>query len=229
MTTPLEGEALSRGPSLAEQAYETLKQQIIDGSIVANTVISENVLSRQLAISRSPLREAIRRLQDEKLLDPSGPRGVRVPSITAKFVRDLYNLRRALDVEAARLVEFPDEQTLLKARGRFDDVTAALSEGDTKPFTDADFEFHDLYIRACGNDLLIEHIERLRGPVQRVHAFAKPLFSHVKTSAEEHLDVLNALESKNRRKLCATVEAHIAGVAERLTKYIEEREVNHSA
>lgn len=222
MVASLQSQGLSRGPSLADQAYEALKRQIIEGVIAGNAVVSENELSRQLAISRSPLREAIRKLQDEMLLEESGPRGIRVPPISTKFVRDLYNLRRALEVEAARLADFPDSETMRRAWQRHDEVRVALCAGDSSLFTARDFEFHDLYIRACGNDLLITHIERLRGPVARVHAFANPLVDHIEVSASEHEKILRALDSKSRSELCRAVEAHVDGVAKRLAQYIAE-------
>lgn len=225
MAIPISDGAIRRGPSLAEQAYDTLARMIISGSIAPGAVLSENDLARQLAISRSPLREAIRRLQDERMLDESGPRGFSVPPITTEFVTDLYQVRRALEGEAARLARGIPASELRRARQQMREIAIELDKGNGSPFTESDFDFHNLFIGHSGNPMLVQLIQRLRGPIQRVRVFANPLIDHIHDSFHEHEVMLSAMEDGDSHALQVSTLAHIDGIASRLLQHIDKVEV----
>lgn len=213
--------ALQRGPSLAEQAYNAIQDLIIAGVITPKTVLSENDLARQLSVSRSPLREAIRRLQDEGMLNDSGPRGFTVPAITSQFVAQLYQVRRALEAEAAFLARDIPKPEISRVRALMETVRMELANGTPHSFSEADFAFHNLYIERCGNPMLIHLIERLRGPLARVRAFASPLHEHLRKSIEEHLAALEAMETGKPEDVRDAVVRHIDGIAARLHNHLK--------
>ena len=214
-------EPVQRGPSLAEQAYTAIQDLIISGAITPETTLSENDLSRQLSISRSPLREAIRRLQDEGMLNQSGPRGFTVPPITTDFVSNLYEVRRALEGEAARLARNIPPEAVTDARMLMLRVLDDLEDGKSDRFSEADFAFHNLYIQHCGNPMLIHLIDRLQGPLARVRVFANPLHQHLRESVREHLVVLDEIELADPERLQQAVVAHIDGISSRLLHHIK--------
>ncbi|QZY50787.1 GntR family transcriptional regulator [Leucobacter tenebrionis] len=213
--------ALQRGPSLAEQAYAAIQELIISGAITSETVLSENDLSRQLSISRSPLREAIRRLQDEGMLNESGPRGFSVPPITTRFVAQLYQVRRALEGEAALLARDIPSEEMNAVREMMERVLVDLSEGRSHSFADADAAFHNLYIHRCGNPMLLHLIARLQGPLARVRVFANPLHEHLRASVQEHLAALDAMATGKPELVQQAVVAHIDGISARLLSHLE--------
>lgn len=212
--------ALQRGPSLAEQAYFAIQDLIISGAITPETVLSENDLSRQLSISRSPLREAIRRLQDEGMLNQSGPRGFTVPPITSEFVTNLYQVRRALEGEAAGLAHDIPQSEVTRVRSLMEQLSRDLEAGRPHNFSEVDAEFHNLYIGRCGNPMLLHLIERLHGPLSRVRVFASPLHQHLQASVQEHFHALDAMETRDPDLLRSAVVDHIDGIANRLLRHI---------
>lgn len=205
-----------RSPSLAEQAYATLKRWILSGQLDAETVMSENDLARRLSISRSPLREAIRKLQDEGLLAASGPKGFGIPPISLDLIDQVYGVRLALESEAAAHATPIPQDELAKMRQFMEEVRPEVMAGDAQRFTDVDFEFHDLFVRNCGNPLLISYIERLRGNIQRILVYSGQLEEHSVRSFEEHMDILEAMEAQDPARIEKTVRQHITGVRDRL-------------
>ncbi|GEL22227.1 GntR family transcriptional regulator [Pseudonocardia sulfidoxydans NBRC 16205] len=217
----MSGRAPRKAPSLADQAYEALKQWVVDGDLPAGVPLSENDLARRFAISRSPLREAVRRLQDEGLLEPSGPRGFSVPPLSVELVRDVYGVRRALETAAAETaVSIPPEE-IVRMRARLDDQVARARQGDFAPFNNNDFAFHDLFVAHCGNRLLINSLDRLRGNLKRIITYAGQFEAHTLESCEEHLAIMGAMESGDTAELRHTVDVHIRGVTERLVATFE--------
>ena len=223
MEEALSSVTLERGRTLAEQTCVQLRDMIVSGAIPANTMLSEYDLARRLAISRSPLREAVQQLKEEGLLESSGSRGLKVPPIDRQFVKNLYEVRHALEVKAASLAPIPlDEKVLAEASEKMRLVRTALDSGDGGPFTAGDFDFHDLYIDRCGNPLLQKQIERIRINIRRVQIFANPLTAHIEASYDEHEQILRALEQGDREQLVLRVGEHINGVSERIMPYIDE-------
>jgi len=207
---------------LAEQTYESLKTWIVRGDLEPGAALSENDLSRRFAISRSPLREAIRRLQDEGLLEASGPRGFSVPPLTVDYVRQVYGVRAALEVAAASSAPPLPAADIKLWDSKLEDISQALSNGDLGPFNESDFEFHDLFITRCGNPLLIRQTHRLHAHVQRILNYAGKFAAHTQTSFEEHLAIFEALRSGDHKAIASSVAEHIENVSTRLVNQLDE-------
>ncbi|WP_326836405.1 GntR family transcriptional regulator [Amycolatopsis rhabdoformis] len=213
--------APKRAPSLADQAYATLKGWVVSGELEPGAVLSENDLARRFSISRSPLREAIRRLQDEGLLDISGPRGFTVPALSVEFVRQVYTVRRALEVAAAQTATGIPPEDLAAMHVRMDRIGEAIGKGDLAPFNVADFEFHDLFVLNCGNPLLVNHIHRLRGHIQRTINWAGQFHEHTELAYKEHLAILEAMEAGDPHATGEAVDTHIRNVMDRLVDKLD--------
>jgi GntR family transcriptional regulator, rspAB operon transcriptional repressor len=213
-------DAPRRGASLAEQAHQTLRNWVITGALEPGVVLSENDLARRFSISRAPLREAVRRLQEEGLLNASGPRGFTVPPLSVDMVRQVYGVRHALEVAAASTASGIEAGDVAKMRARMQDARVAMEHGDLARFTHSDFEFHDMFILRCGNPMLISHIARIRGHVERIINFAGTLDAHNERSLEEHLVILDAMETGRSDPLSDAVSDHIRGVTDRLVEQL---------
>jgi DNA-binding FadR family transcriptional regulator len=98
----------------------------------------------------------------------------------------------------------------------------ALRQGDAGPFNETDFEFHDLWVLNCGNPLLITHLLRLRGHIQRIINFAGQFQNHTELALAEHYVILDAMEAGDNVALRRAVDVHISSVTERLIEKLEQ-------
>jgi DNA-binding GntR family transcriptional regulator len=178
-------------------------------------------LARRFSISRSPLREAIRRLQDEGLLEPSGPRGFSVPALNVDLVRDVYGVRRALETAAAETAHNIPRRDIVAMRARLSGLVEDVRRGELAPFNESDFDFHDLFVANCGNRLLISHLHRLRGNIKRIMNYAGQFQAHTEASCEEHLVIMSAVEAGDTAELRQAVDLHVRGVTERLIRTLQ--------
>ena len=141
---------LTKNPNLTEQAYQSVKQQLLNGSFPEGSKLTEEYLSSALGISKSPVREALMRLESEGLINIEARRGAYVRKFSAKEVRDLYDVRTLLEVHAvstARITpQLLEEMAASIARTR-----ANLEAGDKLSHIEEDIHFHGLISRSTGN------------------------------------------------------------------------------
>lgn len=212
---------IERGQSLSEKTYERVKNLIISCDLAPNQEINEFELAKRLGISRSPLREALRQLAEENLVEPVG-RGMRVTAVTPGNVAELYQFRMVLESFAARsAVGRISWSEIESAQADLESTLEPLRNGDARPFNDLDFQFHDLYVRNCGNSLIIDRLGRLRDQLRRI-------WQHVGISAEdtllsydEHLEILEATRRGDREQLQTAVERHITNVGNRMATTVK--------
>jgi DNA-binding GntR family transcriptional regulator len=154
------------------------------------------------------------------LLNVSGPRGFTVPPLTIDMVKQVYGVRLALEVSAASTATGITRDEVDSMRIRMSSAHGAMERGDLAAFSESDFDFHDLFIQHCGNPMLIDHIARIRGHVQRIMNFAGTLTMHSEKSLEEHLAILDAMETGRPKPLRDAVDRHIRGVTSRLVEQL---------
>ncbi|WP_419898848.1 GntR family transcriptional regulator [Roseomonas sp. USHLN139] len=144
--------------ALAQSLFQRLSEAIIQGEIPLGAKLSEPVLARQFGVSRAPLREALNRLQERRLVQRAPRLGARVVSLSAATFREIYGVREALEGFAARAAAMAMSSTDLdRLRAILGAQEEALSRGgDDAPnaLGGEDRDFHALIARAAGNALL---------------------------------------------------------------------------
>ncbi|WP_159014752.1 GntR family transcriptional regulator [Acidisoma sp. S159] len=213
---------ITRSATVSTQTYLRIKQMIISCELAPGTGVNEIDISRRLGISRSPLREAFRRLEEEAFMETSGGRALRVANITPRGVSELYDVRCALEAFAAGRAEDIDPRLIQMVEAKLKLIAKDLARGKVQSFNDADFEFHDLYVRRYGNATLAAQLVGLRDHLVRIWHFAGSHLDHTKLSYEEHLDILAAIRSGKASRLQAEVTRHILAVGKRVTGFVEE-------
>lgn len=209
-------EQIDRGQSLSEKTYARLKELIISCDLRPGQPVNEIDLARRLGISRSPLREALRQLREEGLVETSG-RGIRVAPVTRRSVAELYELRLALESFAARKAAGRiTPQEIDVAQSDLERTAQPLANGDVWPFTNLDFQFHDLYVRNCGNSLLIDRIGRLRDHLRRIWNHVGIRVEDTRLAYREHEEILAAMRSGDPFRLPGAVERHVGNVGGRV-------------
>ncbi|MDA3628231.1 GntR family transcriptional regulator [Saccharopolyspora oryzae] len=150
---------------LREQVRQELQARIASGRLLPGDRIFEQDLAVELGISRVPVREAIRMLQSEGFVDvPPGRRGVFVRGLDRQQAKELFEVREALEVYAARLAaeraEPGDVEVMAELAQR---SRAALESGDIDQMSNANEAFHEKLVDLSGNDLLASMLEPLHG------------------------------------------------------------------
>src|SRR3954468_11933590 len=150
--------AAADGP-LAEAIFRSLLARIHDGRLAAGAVLNEAALAEEYGVSRGPVREAIRRLQGFQLVTREPYQRARVVELTPDFVRQLFEVRMALEGMACNLAaqRMTDEELrsigaeLEASRSRA--ITSSAASGTTAE--EKAFDFHERVVRGCGNERIV--------------------------------------------------------------------------
>ena len=152
-------------PSLVEVATRRLREEILSGALPPGQRLVEEQIVARFSISRPPLREALRVLAQQGLVEHLPRRGARVTELTATDVEQLFGIRLALELHAVRtsfpLDPAPDDARLAALQGRLDQMRAAERDGDELAKDDAHRAFHAEVVALAGNrqlDLALEPV-----------------------------------------------------------------------
>ncbi len=147
--------------SLAEDAADRIREQILAGGFSQGEHLVEAKIAEQLAISRGPVREAFKLLRAEGLLMEEPRRGTFVVSLAADDVREIYGLRAALEGRAARtLARDRNPKALERLQVLADEIDAAVTAGDPAAVSRADLAFHQGLCELSGNSRILEVFDR---------------------------------------------------------------------
>jgi DNA-binding GntR family transcriptional regulator len=205
---PADGEASVQ--PLAAVAYDQILDAVVAGKLPGGTVVQERLLARLLNLSRTPIREAIRRLEGEGLLTRVSPRVLMVSRVTIAEVLEILSVRRLLEVEAAgnavgkvRSVEIDGLAARVHAILNSETVTA-------EEYHLLDDDIHEGIANASGNLTLCTIISDLR---RRTAMFdMRRIPERFRPSCEEHLRILDALSRGDAEAARREIAAHIDNV-----------------
>lgn len=141
---------LVKNPNLTEQAYHSVKRQLLNGSFPEGSKLTEEYLSTALGVSKSPVREALMRLESEGLINIEARRGAYVRKFSAREVRDLYDLRALLEGHAVRIAKITPE-LLEQMTASIERTRNHLQIGDKLGHIEEDIHFHGLIARSAEN------------------------------------------------------------------------------
>ena len=192
--------------SRAEFAYDTLKRRILDNQLPPGAMLSEVALAQKLNMSRTPIREALKMLMRDDLVEIRDGVGTFVKSATQKDIEDAYAVRQALEVLAARTAigAFSSEE--------LDALEARLEQGETvrvEEFADADWALHDQILQKSGNRYAQKATNDLRAVLRRYQYLSVRLLSRVEESLTEHLAILDCIRRRDLARLTELLENHI--------------------
>lgn len=203
--------------SLRQQALTALRRAITTGQLTPGTHLVETDLSDALQISRGTLREAMRQLQQEGLIS-AGARGrLAVRHLDAKEIRDIFNVRAALESMAAReLASLPDRTEVVATLRHAVDEMDRWAEANLEDRIEADLRFHRTMCQLTGNETLLHQWTSLEGSIRMSIMFAGVDRAIKNMNAKRHYDIVDAIESGDGALAAATVAEHMAGAASTL-------------
>lgn len=211
--------ATGDGLSSSELVYRQLREDIISGRLAPGTRLVELNIAAEFGVSRTPVREALKRLTAEKLVLSDPSRGVVVHAPDAGEIEDVFVVREALDALAARLAAHritPSE--LSRLRVIVDTMRRAIRAGRREQVILANQRFHDVIYAAAGNEMLARLASDLRDFVRRFTTlpFASP--DRVEHVLAEHEAILEALTAHDPEAAEAASRRHLEAAREYLIR-----------
>jgi DNA-binding GntR family transcriptional regulator len=211
---------------LRDVVFNTLRKAILTGELKPGERLMEIHLANRLGVSRTPIREAIRKLELEGLVIMIPRRGAEVAQITEKSLKDVLEVRRALDALCAELacerITEEETQQLKEACRTFEE---AIGTGDITTIAAADVALHDIIVKATGNARLIQLINNLSEQMYRYR------FEYIKDESQhehlvaEHRMICEGIFEKDKEKAAKAAKLHIDNQEKSIIKQIRlERE-----
>lgn len=215
--TEADGDA---GLPLSEMAYQAVMSMLLKGEMAPNEVVTERQIAAKLGISRTPLREATRRLEGERILERQRSGTLVVRPLPVDEFMHILGVRRVLEGEAARLAAgHADPVQLEQLRERTLEMRD-LPDGSPLPpeYAEADRDLHLLIATASGNPVLAQFIEDLRKRTAMVRFGRLP--ARRATVCDEHIAIIDALAAGDAAQAQTAMQHHIdrvrATILERL-------------
>ncbi len=195
---------------LRDVVFNTLRQEILTGKLKPGERLMEIHLANKLGVSRTPIREAIRKLELEGLVIMIPRRGAEVAQITFKSLEDVMEVRRALDVLAIELAcDRMTKDELEKLKQACENFSAVAKTDDTRKIAEADVAFHDIIVLSTGNTRLIQLVNNLSEQMYRYRfEYLKDQTNH-DTLMQEHLEMYQSIQRKDKETAARTVRKHI--------------------
>lgn len=204
--------------SLADQVFEHLENAIYSGTYAEGQILTETFLSKELGVSRTPVREALRRLEQERLIEETG-KGSRVLGITVEDVEDIYEIRLRTEGLATRWAaqRMTDEQ-IRHLHELLDLQEFYLSQENTNELKNTDTQFHGALYEACGSKTLYEILSSLHRKMQRFRSRSLSHFERAAIALQEHRAILAALETKDPQKAEEAAVLHVRNARDNVLK-----------
>lgn len=198
-----------RADRLADVAYASLRREIVRGELASGTVLAEVEVAERLGVSKTPVREALRKLLEEGLLEVGAKRQLMVRGFTAEHRLEVLRVREALESLAVGLAcevapeQLDDIHVLLRRQRR------AAEAGDEEAFIDLDEEFHLALAETAGLPTVAKFLRELRGFVRVMRSKVRRDLGYLTEVQEEHVALLEAIEAGDRRRAVRALKAHL--------------------
>ena len=200
--------------SLADQVFEKLEYDIIVGNYPRGEILTELKLVEQLGVSRTPIREALRRLEQERLIKDSG-KGSVVLGITVEDLMDIMDIRQSIEGLAAYYATLNATKDELHEMVRISELQDFYySKQDIDHLRQMDDQFHDAIYRLCKRTVLCDTLRPLHRKTQRYRKLSMEDDLRLARSIREHKAILEALVSGNAELAKELIEKHIANAKE---------------
>jgi DNA-binding GntR family transcriptional regulator len=196
--------------SLADQVYENLKLLILSGVLKGGERVPEEQVAQQFGVSRTPIREALKRLAEYGLVDVRPRSNAVVASITSHEADNIGRVRLALEALAINSISWeqvpglPDTLQKLAAECQYH-----FAIGERAKAFEKDSEFHIALIDGAGNDVLTEMYVRLDSRIQLLRISQDLSCEELLPYANQHLDLIRSLKQSTKEKAIGLLEAHI--------------------
>lgn len=205
-----------------EQVYKKLRDAIVFGDLNPGEKLVERELSKMFNIGTTPIREAIRQLESEGLIEVFPNRGALVKKITLKDAVDAYEVAAILEGYAAKIAaKKATEPEKKKLRLLADDVARALKAKDYRTYLQKNERFHDALHQIAGNSVLSKQINAVRNQFFRFLGIIASLPGHSEKALRAHEEILKAIERGDPEKAGQCIKRHLREVKADLSEIMD--------
>ena len=195
---------------LRDVVFNTLRRAILKGELKPGERLMEIALADKLGVSRTPIREAIRKLELEGLVVMAPRKGAKVASITERDLNDVLEVRKGMEVLAISLAcKRITGEELEKLEIIERDFQRLIESGNLTELAEMDVKFHDTIYHATNNQRLVQLLNNLREQMYRYRMEYLKDIAVRRTLAEEHKAICQALRERNRQQAEKYVSIHI--------------------
>lgn len=210
---------------LRDVVFNTLREAILRGDLVPGERLMELQLAAKLGVSRTPIREAIRMLEQEGLAITIPRKGAIVAGMTEKDMQDVLEIREALEELSVQVAcdKITDEE-IAELQKNMKNFEHSLKSGDLKKMAHADVEFHDVIYRATDNPKLINMLNNLREQMYRYRVeYLKNPQNHEQL-LQEHEAIYKGIVEKDKSAVTEMIRKHISNQVAVVKHMIREQE-----
>lgn len=201
--------------SLVDTAYRMIREAILSNEFKPGTILSENKLSRQIGISRTPTREALKRLEEQNLINIIPRMGAVVTDLSVEKINEIYQLREALECFAIGFVpRYGDPNELAQFLEDVEKSENWIKSGEIDKINDLDIYLHEYIARSSHNQLLIKIVDQLLDQIIRLRRMTPNFPGRLDEQREEHLKIVNALKEGKVEEAREQLHHHLRRVAE---------------
>lgn len=214
---------------MSDQAYELIREAISSGALKLGEKITERNLAKQLNISPTPIREALKRLEHEGLVERKGPKSLVVSDRSESGIAEIVYIEAKLQGVAARFAAAKiTEQELGEIRGLYEKAVRILDHASGEEILQLAHRFHEIVNQASRNDILIRFLETFSAfnYSHRLHSINLEMqykTSHLKDSLGEHLEIFKALIARDGELAERLMVAHNLRTSKVFFKHLNDK------
>ena len=210
--------------SLTTEVAQAIHQSIMSGVLSPGTRLIEIDLAAQLGVSRGPLREALRILESEGIVESIPGRGTYVRKISEKDIAEVYSMRSILEKEAVRLAAKHASKSQIEGLERdFQEMLAVVRVGDLQRVVDLDVDFHIELWEASNHKLLIQMLMGIISQIRIYLAVQTSLYEDLAAGVADHGAILECIKNDKGEGAAALMEKHLSHAAQVVAEFAHEQ------
>ena len=211
----------TRAPALGDQLAAMLRDQIVRRTLTTGTHLVEDALAAEYDVSRGPVRDALRQLESQGLVE-SRRRGYFVVGLTQEDIDDLYELREAIELVAvAKAMERITADQVNAGRAIVQEMTECADRSAAAEFADADMRFHALLYEMSGNRRLIDVWKSYEPVFASIIQLTVEEDVDLHPSARDHGHLIDLLEGNDPEALRTELRDHLSGARARMARAVQ--------
>ncbi len=211
---------LARTRTKKDRVVESIREAVLSGELQPGDRLEQDKLAERFSVSQTPVREALRQLEAEGIVDYNPHRGVRVAEVNLRDVREIYLIRGTLEALATRLaVPYLNSAQITRLRSLLDQMDEAIAQGQLQKLRKLNYEFHMIIYRAPDMPQLLHIIRSLwtKFPWDTLNVIP----GRAQMSVLEHRKLVQAIEDGNARLAAQLMQEHIEHGADTLAEYLQ--------